>query len=219
MTPDQEVMLTTVLANELKSYMAEKKQISIRQIELKMTHVKDIKVNYDYLTELVNRLLNEVHEGKTEEAEKTQDSINQFANGLKDRNYAGKIIKAAEAIKEGHYPPKGSDFKYPAEFGNSEEVIIEANNISLDRTILDFRIKWGIVDVITSVKMRELFANHKWGEQDLNDRGQIQDIIKNASENYAALAHDEAIQDLPKIKYRNELREAIYKLADELTEV
>lgn len=62
MTSDQEVMLTTVLTNELKSHIAKEKKIPLYQIELKMTHVKDVKVDYDYLTELVEQLLNQVHE-------------------------------------------------------------------------------------------------------------------------------------------------------------
>ena len=47
MEPEEEIMLTTVLSNELKQQLAKEKKISIHQIELKMTHVKDIKVDYD----------------------------------------------------------------------------------------------------------------------------------------------------------------------------
>lgn len=65
MTLEQEVMLTTVLTNELKAHIAKEKKIPLYQIELRMTHVKDIKIDYDYLTELVEQLLNQVHEGKT----------------------------------------------------------------------------------------------------------------------------------------------------------
>ncbi|WP_391572787.1 HsdR family type I site-specific deoxyribonuclease, partial [Cohnella sp.] len=51
MTSEQEVMLTTVLTNELKSHIAKEKKIPMYQIELRMVHVKDVKVDYDYLTE------------------------------------------------------------------------------------------------------------------------------------------------------------------------
>ena len=215
MTSEEEVMLTTVLANELKQHIAKEKKIPFYQIELKMTHVKDVKVDYDYLTELVEQLLNEVHEGKIEEAENTKAKIDQFANGLEDRNYANKIKNAVIAIIEGHYPTKSSNFKYPAKLENSEKVIQEANNISVDRILLDFRVKWGITDIITSAQMRELFSNHSYEKQDLDDTGQITNIIKEASIKYEELAHDKKIQALSRIKYRNSLREAIYKLADE----
>lgn len=218
MTSEEEVMLTTVLANELKQHIAKEKKIPFYQIELKMTHVKDVKVDYDYLTELVEQLLNEVHEGKIKEAENTKAKIDQFANGLEDRNYANKIKNAAIAIIEGHYPTKSSNFKYPAKLENSEKVIQEANNISVDRILLDFRVKWGITDIITSAQMRELFSNHSYEKQDLDDTGQITNIIKEASIKYEELAHDKKIQALSRIKYRNSLREAIYKLADEQVE-
>lgn len=42
MTPEEEVMLTTVLTNELKEHIAKEKRIPIYQLELRMTHVKDV---------------------------------------------------------------------------------------------------------------------------------------------------------------------------------
>src|SRR5690606_27563240 len=105
MTSEQEVMLTTVLTNELKAHIAKEKKIPVYQIDLRMIHVKDVKVDYDYLTALVEQLLNQVYEGKDEEAKQMQEKINQFANGLDDRNYATEIINAAAAIIQGHFPP------------------------------------------------------------------------------------------------------------------
>lgn len=219
MTPEQEVKLTTVLTNELKAHIAKEKKIPVCQIELRMTHIKDIRIDYDYLTELVETLLNEVHEGKTEEAGATQEKIRKFANGLDDRNYAAKIINAALAIIEGHFPPADSAMTYPVHLKNSEQIIQQANIVSLDRKFLDFRIRWGITEIITSAGMRELFSRHRYGMQDLDDMGQIRDIIAKASQNYKTLAHDESVQTLSKIKYRNSLREAIYKLADSQAEI
>lgn len=218
MTPEQEVMLTTVLTNELKSYISKSKDIPIYQIELRMTHIKDIRIDYDYLTELVNQLLNAVHDGNEEEADKTKEKIDQFANGLDDRVYATKIMNAADAIRKGEYPPKGSDFTYPANLQDCEKVIHAANTISIDRVFLDFRGKWGITDIITNAQMRDLFSRHHYGKQDLDDAGVISEIIKKASTEYTTMALDIEIQELSKIKYRNGLREAIYKLADKMTE-
>lgn len=218
MEPEEEIMLTTVLSNELKQQLAKEKKISIYQIELKMTHVKDIKVDYDYLTELVEKLLNQVHERDEKGACETKEKIYQFANGLEDRRYAGKIINAAEAIAKGLYPTD-PDFKYPAKLNEgSEQIIQEANDISLDRLLQEFRIKWGIIDVVTSAEMRAFFARHKYGIQDLDDTGKIRDIIAKGSRDYAVLSHDKEIQSLSRIKYRNKLREAIYDLADRLVE-
>ena len=184
-----------------------------------MSHVKDVKVDYDYLTELVEKLLNQVHEKDDEGASDTKEKIDKFADGLQDRNYAAKIKNAAKAIMTGVYPTDPG-FQYPAKLtSGSDQIILEANNVSIDRLLQEFRIKWGIIDVITSTQMRELFSRHQYGAQDLDDAGQIRDIIAKASANYKVLAHDKEVQALSRIKYRNGLREAVYKLADELTEV
>ena len=216
MTPEEEVMLTTVLTNELKEHIAKEKRIPIYQLELRMTHVKDVKVNYDYLTELVEKLLNQVHEEKTKEAEKTQGEIRQFANGLEDRDYAAKVIKAADAIVKKLFPPEGSCFHYPVKLDDCESIIQEANNASIDKAILHFRVKWGITDVISNIQMREMFSRHHRGQQDLDDTGQIKSILADAAESYRSMADDPEVQSLSKIRYRNSLREAIYQLADEL---
>lgn len=218
MTPEQEVMLTTVLTNELKSYISKSKDIPVYQIELRMTHIKDIKIDYDYLTELVNRLLNAVHECNDKEADETKEKIDYFANGLDDRVYATKIMNAADAIRKGEYPLKGYTFTYPANLQDCEEVIYAANEVSVDRLYLDFRGKWGITDIITNVQMRELFSRHHFGKKDLDDAGEMSEIIKKASAEYTAMALDIEVQKLSKIKYRNGLRDAIYKLADKMAE-
>lgn len=218
MLPEEERMLTTVLCNELKQELAKEKKIPVIQIELKMTHIKDIRVDYDYLTELIERLLNQVHEKNAEAICETREKIRQFAFGLEDRQYASQIINAAGAIINGLYPTDPG-FQYPVRLEHgSGKIIHEANNVSLDRRFQDFRIKWGIIDIISSAEMRDLFERHRYGMRDMDDAGRIKDIIAKGSCNYAALSHDKEIQALSRIKYRNRLRDAIYELADELAE-
>lgn len=218
MRPEEEIMLTTVLSNELKQEIAKEKKIPVIQIELKMTHVKDIKVDYDYLTELVEKLLNQVHEKDKEGICETKEKIRLFANGLEDRYYASQIMSAAGAIISGLYPTD-PDFKYPVrlEYG-SEKIIQDASNMSLERCFQEFRIKWGIIDIISSKEMRLLFERHRYGMRDLDDTGKIKEIIAKGSCNYMVLSHDTEVQALSRIKYRNGLRDAIYELADEFAE-
>ena len=221
MEPDQEVMLTHTLANELKQYVAAKENVPVYQIELRMTHVKEIKVDYDYLTELIETLMNAVHEGKTEQVLETRGKIEQFAKGLDDRGYAGRILQAVGAIVRGDYPPANSGVIYPVRLSSQaegEKVILAASNASIDRTLLDFRNKWGITDVIRSAEMRELFSSHRYGQRDLDDAGIVTRIISEASNTYKIMAQDEAVQALSRIKYRNGLRDAIYEMADKLAE-
>jgi type I restriction enzyme R subunit len=216
--PDQEVMLTTTLANELKQQVAKAKQVPLFQLDLRMMHVKEVTVDYDTLTKLVEQLLNEVNEKKFPQARETQSQIIHAANGMEDPPAANQIIKATDAIINGWYPPEGSGFKYPAKLDSYEQVVREANTVSLDRRLLDFRNKWGITDIVDRVEMRDLMNRHRYGQQDLDDTGRLRDIITKASVSYTTLATDESVQGLTKIKYRNQLREAIYKLADQLVE-
>lgn len=221
MEPDQEKTLTTALANELKQHIAKKEKVPVYQIELRMTHVKEIKVDYDYLTELIETLMNAVHEKKTDLVKETRGKIEQFANGLDDRAYASMILKAVGAIVRGDYPSAGSDVVYPVKLVNQidgEKIIQAASNASVDRTLLEFRNRWGITDVIKSAEMRELFSRHSYGQRDLDDAGAITKIIAEASEAYRTMAQDAGVQALNKIKYRNGLRDAIYDMADELIE-
>ena len=221
MEPEQEKTLTTVLTNEIKQWKAKQEKVPVYQIELRMTHVKEIRVDYDYLTELIEALMNAVHEGKTETILETRGKIEQFANGLDDRSYAGRILKAVAAIVRGDYPPKGSGLTYPVKLnsqGEGEKVIQAASNASIDRTLLEFRLKWGITDIITSADMRGLFSRHRFSERDLDDAGAITNLLSQAAGMYKTMATDESVRALSKIKYRNGLRDAIYEMADELVE-
>ena len=95
-------------------------------------------------------------------------------------------------------------------------IIQDANNASLDRRFLRFRVKWGITEIVPNAKMHEMFSHHRYGQQDLDDTGWIKFILSQASEGYKQIAESEEVQALSKIKYRNALREAIYELADDL---
>lgn len=214
MSSDDEKMLTTVLTNELKLHQANLKKIPVYQIDLRMTHVKDVKIDYDYLTELVEQLLNQVHDHQMEEARETKVKIDQFANGLDDRGYANKIKNAAVAIIKGQYTVE----RYPAKIDDSDAVIQTANNINLDSYFLDFRIKWGIVDIIDSPTIRGMIERHIYGQRDLDDHNQITNVLKKAVLEYKVLSKDEKVKSLSKIKYRNSLRDAFYELADEITQ-
>ncbi len=216
MTPEQEVKLTTVLTNELKTHLAKKRKISFYQIDLKLTHIKEVKVDYDYLTTLIENLINEVHEEKLKEAQETQEKIVQFTNGLADRLLAEKIKSAALAIINGEYPPAGSNFTYPVKLNDSDTIIDEAYEVNVDRTLIDFRNKWGIIDVINNSEIKQWFSSHRYGAQDLDDINQLSNLITEGSKCYKIYSNNKEVTALSRIKYRNGLREAIYDLADKL---
>ena len=213
MTPEQEEMLTTSLYNDLKERIAKNHNVPVTQIELRMIHVKQISVNYDYLTELIEALMNAVHEKRMDVAADYREKINDFAMALDNRQYAKQINNAVDAIYKGTYPPEGKDIQYPVKL-SSLEVIEDVNTMIMKDDIFDFRLKWGIIDVISNDEILDLFSRHTAGKQDLDSTGRISKLKKDARAEYQAKAQDADIVSLNKIKYGNELVAALYKFAD-----
>lgn len=213
MTPEQEEMLTTSLYNDLKERIAENHDVPVAQIELRMIHVKQISVNYDYLTELIEALMNAVHEKRMDVAADYREKISDFAMALDDRQYAKQINNAVDAIYKGTYPPEGKDIQYPVKL-TGLEVIEDVNTMIMKDDIFDFRLKWGIIDVISNDEILNLFSRHTAGKQDLDSTGRISKLKKDARAEYQAKAQDTNIVSLNKIKYGNELVAALYKFAD-----
>ena len=213
MTPEQEEMLTTSLYNDLKERIAKNHDVPVAQIELRMIHVKQISVNYDYLTELIEALMNAVHENRMDAAADYREKINDFAMALDDRKYAKQINNAVDAIYKGTYPPEGKELQYPVKL-SSLEVIEDVNTMIMKDDIFDFRLKWGIIDVISNDEILDLFSRHTAGKQDLDSTGRISKLKKDARAEYQAKAQDTNIVSLNKIKYGNELVAALYKFAD-----
>lgn len=218
MTVEEESMLSNSLYNELKEKMAERKQIPVYQIELAMTHVKDVQVNYDYLTELVENLLNYVHDGEEEKAQETREKIYDFTKSMDDRAYAKEINNAADAIVKGHYPAADTELTYPVKLSKSDDIIRAANEVVLGDKIFNFRLQWGIVDVVSNEELQALIAGHTYGRNDLDSEGKLGKIKRAGAKEYEAKAQDKAIRSLKKVEYRNQLDLAIYKLADSMVE-
>lgn len=215
MEPDEEVMLKTVLTNELKDFIAQKRKVPVMMIDLKMTHIKDVEINYDYLTELIEELLNLVHDEQTDLIEKTREKIRKFAFGLDDRNYADKIITTADMIVDKMYPDESSKISYPYKIYSVQDIVEDATVASVDRMLVKFRYRWGITEIISNSELRALFENHNYKNiEDLNKRGEISNIKKAGKKVYKTMAADEEVVNMPSIKYGNRLSDAIYELAD-----
>lgn len=215
LTVEEEKMLTTVLTNELKAKLAQRKDIPVYQLDLKMSHIKDVKIDYDYLTELIATLLRQVHDKQMEEATETKDKIIQFANGLDNRLEAKQIKIAANAIMDGLYPDEASGLTYPFNIDNSGAIIQAANRVNTNQRLLQFIDKWGLTTIALS-EMKMVLEQHQFGKQDLNDTNKISEWQKEAAKTYQIEAADPDIRVLSRVKYRNELRNAIYELADDL---
>lgn len=214
MTPDQEKTLTHALANELKEKVAKIRNVSQIELDLKMEHIKDVEVNYDYLDELVSDLMNQVKEEEHIKVLATKNQILDFTKSMDDRVMAKKIAKFIDMAISGELQAD----TYPVKPDDSSELIDRAHRQSIDRQLRDFRVKWGIVDDIKGSDMSSWLLTHTEGADDLDRSGQLSTLLRDGSEHYKTLANDE-VASLSRIKYRNQLREAIKTLADQLNEV
>lgn len=216
MTVEENKILTTSLTNELKRAIAKDRNVQVSDIDLRVEYIKDIVVNYDYLTELLENLMNQVHDNEMSAADETREKIVQFATALSDQGYAKAVIAAADAIFNKLYPEAGSNLKYPYKLEDSHSVVKDAGNASIDRKILDFRNTWGLTDAVSNQEIRNLLSNHKYGVQDLDETGKMTEIVSKGSGVYKEMAANEDVVSLNKIKYRNALRRALLKFADDI---
>lgn len=217
LTDNDQHQINVTLRNELVDEIARAKNIPPQLIELRVEHLKDVLVDYDFLTELLEDLMNQVHDKKMEEAAETKEKIRKFSKTMDDRIYAKQVQDAADAIYYRVYPNAESGLTYPYRLTSTKELmknIQQAQIAYIDYQMLGFREKWGIQDIVDSGTLRRLISPHLYGKNDL-DKTIIDDIIRKGSDVYTKMAQDEEIRSLGKLRYRNRLREAIMELADE----
>lgn len=212
LTDDQETMLTSALANDLKEKIAKKRGIDFHDLDLEMTHVNDVRVNYDYLSELIAELANDVHDGNSESAQNNYSEVNKIADQIEDRKYANQIKRTAKGLLNGDITPD-----YPMHPKQVKQLITDTTTKSKRAEIGDFRKKWGLLDVDLK-KMNQMLDHHMVGKDDLDSTGMLSSIIARGQSDYRDYVEDEEIKSLSKIKYRNQLRQAIEEFADEIVE-
>lgn len=215
MTAEQEQVLTTSLAQELKDLIAQRiNPMDAVDLDLELTHIKDIEINYSYLTELIANYMNQVHAADQQGAKQTAKQITDMTDKMTDQQYAKKIQTFLRAVKDGDVV---SD-DYPVKPDQSDYYIEQAHYKAIDRQLVDFRYAWGLTEDITSEAMREWLLGHQPGEDDLDKMGILSTLIAAGAKHYQDFAHEPSVLKLSKIRYRNQLREAIRQLADQLNE-
>lgn len=212
-TQEQEVTLTTVLANELKRIVSKRKQIDISEIELELNHIHDVKINYDYLTELISKMADQVNEDNMKDAEKTKIEIEGELEKINDEVQKSWFKKFINGI----FTKKHKLSKYPATTSTDElHEEIQAYHVITDtKKITDFIDYWGLNNSVMPKDLEELFSKHRVKEDDLDKQGELNNILLSAKDEYPKFAAKE-ISSLKWIHYRKELRKAIYELADEI---
>lgn len=213
LTEDQEVILTTVIAGELKALRAEQEKVDISQVNLTMVHIHDVTINYDYLVDLIAKMADEVHGGKMDEAQQTKEEIHvEIAKSdnekekVKVRNFVDKIF-TKEFIFDSYPAPRD----------------VEKMNQAMDRSqrdtntklVTDFVRHWGIDNSAKPKDLEALINKHRFGKEDMDKQNELTTIMNEARADYTEIAAEE-VAAYSWVKYRIEFREALYELADEI---
>lgn len=208
----QEETLTTTLANDLKKKIAKRKHIDFSAIDLDMEHVKEVKVSYSYLKQLIAELMNQKHENDEEGAQKTAQKIKELSARMDDRKQANKIDEFTDKVMLNEIVGKN----YPVKQDDIEDLIETHADNSMRGEILTYKKKWGLVDIKNSHTINEIIYNHVEGADDLNLNMELDEIVKEGAAVYKTDAEDENIQSLNKIKYRRALRDSLSEFADDI---
>lgn len=211
MSLDDEETLTTTLANQLKTNIARRHHVDFSQLDLQMEHVKEIKVDWDYLEDLIVQMMNKYHENDIEGAKKSAAEVKDMSDKLEDRSYAEKILRFIHDLFLGKVK-----FDYPVEQKHVRK-IIDNNNLDQRRTaIYQYKKKWGLADIKDSQLVNEILDQHVLGADDLNVNGELDNIVREGHSVYKTDADSDDVKSLSKIKYRTHLRKDIQKFADDL---
>lgn len=212
-TEEQEVILTTVIASELKERRAKREDIDISQVNLSMVHIHDVTINYDYLIDLIARMADEVHANFMSKAEETRDEIHiEIAKSdnetekSKVRNFVSKIF--SKEFEFDHYPA-------PRNVEKMNQAMDRAQNETNIQLVTNFIRTWGLDNIIKPKELENLIKKHRLGQEDMDKQGELTAIMNDARADYKEIAA-EKIAELSWVRYRIEFRKAFYEMADEI---
>lgn len=212
-TEEQEVILTTVIAGELKERRAKREDIDISQVNLAMIHIHDVTINYDYLIELIARMADEVHADNMAKAEKTRDEIHiEIAKSdnekekAKVRNFVSKIF--SKEFEFDSYPAPRDVEK----MNQAMDRVQAESNIQL---VTNFIRTFGLDNSTKPKELENLIKKHRLGQEDMDKQGELTAIMNDAKADYKEIAVEE-IAKLTWVRYRIEFRKSFYKMADEI---
>lgn len=212
-TEDEEVILTSVIAGELKERRAEKSDIDISQVNLTMIHIHDVKINYDYLIDLIAKMADEINADQIQEAKTTKQEI-QFEIAKSDNeqeksrmnNFVTKIF-TKEFIFDKYPAPRDVD--------KMNQAIEQSEKNSTIQLIANFIRTWGIDNSIRPKELDNLIQKHRFGQEDMDKQGEVTTLMNGARVDYVEIANPE-IASLSWVRYRIEFRKAFYAMADEI---
>jgi type I restriction enzyme R subunit len=211
-TQDQEIMLTTVIAGDLKERRAKRDDIDISQVNLEMVHITEVVINYDYLVELVEKMTEQVKNNQMLEAKETKEQIDQEIARFDNEKEKSKMQNFIEQIFKGEFT---FNYQKPLTKSVMNQAIDKVQAKSNLTSLTLFIRKWGLDNATKPKDLENLIQNHRFGFDDLDKQGQVTKIMNAARADYQEIADDD-IKALSWVKYRIEFRQAFYELADEI---
>ncbi len=110
---------------------------------------------------------------------------------------------------------KGAEIsKSPTEPGETSVEVKEERD-SPTHPIRRFMRTWGLENCTTLESLETMMQHHQPGKQDMDDRGELSNLMNRARQDYAQTANAD-VAALSWIKYRNAFRQAFYELADDI---
>lgn len=212
-TEDQEIILTTVIADEIKRNRAKREDIDISQVNLSMVHIHDVKVNYDYLIDLIAKMADEVHDNQMDKAEATRDEIHMEIAKSDNENEKSKVKQFVSKILSKEFV--FDDYPAPRDVDKMNQAMDQMQKDANIQLITTFIRKWGLDNSVKPKELDELIKKHRIGQEDMDKQGELNYIINEAKEDYQYIAED-SVKELSWVKYRIELRKSLYEIADEI---
>jgi len=188
--------------------------IDTSDLNFEAEHVTDVKVNYDYIEELLAKLLNQVHDQEPA-ADKTFENLQHAIDRLPDRRQAEQFRRTARDAMEGRLDER----HYPVEPSDIARIVREHMEDSRRLAVLRFREDWGLVDVVTATQLiNTMLDRHVIGKNDLDTDEALSTLLTAAVKNrfYQTDAKKPDVRMLSPIQYKRELRKALREFADQV---
>ncbi len=216
LTEEEELRLTTNISNELKERLAKRENVDLSSIDLNIEHVTDIIINYDYLIELIAQMANEINKNQIDIAKKTHQLINDELNKLDNDIERTRMQRFVDKI----FGKSFSFENYPVtnNFQEITNALEKSENETNLNEISEFINEWGIKNIISTEKLYAMLEKHKRGNNDLNNQGEVNQILRQAKNEYPIHAA-KYLSATSWVRYRNLFREAIYELAEKIKEL
>lgn len=186
----------------------------------RVEHITDVRVNYDYITKLLADLLNAVHNGD-DDVQQRYNELEQQTAAMDNRHQATRVLSTARAAMSGQLD--NGIVNYPAKPEDMDDVINQHTQETRRHEVLEFKKKWGLVDVTTAqILIDHIIDRHVEGNDDLNQGSELEKLLKGALTRdgngcyYQHDAEDPEIRSLSRLQYRNKLSGALREFADRM---